>query len=200
MINWKILIPSFLFMLFLLRYYDFFYLYLPVRVFALSGAEPSLGNFLAYNYLLRVLFYLFKFPLIAAILSAGIFLEGNKNKEEIASFTELILLAVIAESVYFLSDIYKIVDFTFINPNYSLEDYTHFYPLSLFSLLETSASSSFKYLFQTLNIFELGYIACLIVGLRSLQYPIGSKAVSVTLFSYGGLLLTWALIMTFISL
>lgn len=198
--NWKILFPSFLILLLLFRYYDFFYIYIQVRQFTVKGYDTTLGTFLAFNYLLKVIFYLFKLPMIALVLSAGIFLEGSKNKENIASFGNLLSLSLGAEFIYFLSDLFKIIYFTFINTNYSEQDYTNFHPLSLFSFLETDSSSSFANLFQTLNLFELGYIICLVAGLRKLQYPDLPKAATVTLYSYGGMLFLWVLITTYFSL
>lgn len=197
--NWKIIIPSFFVILFLLRYYEFFYIYRPVQPFD-TGIEPTLATFTLYNYLLKVIFYGFKFLTISVILSAGIFLEGSKNKTEQASLKDLFLLTVLCEFVFFGQDLLKIANFSFINSVYTYEDYKTFFPLSLYDLLGTYPESNFAYAFQTLNLFEVLYVSFLILGLRKLQYPENMKAVSVTLSSYGGALFIWGLIMTFYSI
>ena len=197
--NWKIIIPAFFVILFLLRYYDFFFVYRPVQPFD-TGMEPTLATFTLYNYLLKVIFYNFKFLTISVILSAGIFLEGSKNKTEQASLKDLFLLAVLSEFVFFAQDLLKIINFSFINSAYTYEDYKTFYPLSLYNLIGADPNSNFAYAFQTLNLFEAAYILCLILGLRKLQYPDDMKAVSVTISSYGGALFIWGLCMTFYSI
>ena len=195
----KIIIPTFFVLLFLLRYYDFFVLYQPVQPFS-TGFEPTLETFTLYNYLLRVILLAFKFLLIAIVLSAGIFLEGKINKNDLASLKDSVLLAVLSEYVYFLSDISKIFQFTFVNTYYTYEDCKDFSPLTLFDLLEIESGSNYAYFFQAINVFELSYIVCLILGLRKLQYAEGTKAFSVTLASYGGALMIWILTVTYFTL
>jgi len=199
MSNWKIIVPAFFVTLFLLRYYDFFFVYRPVQPFD-TGIEPTIATFALYNYLLKVIFYGFKFLTISVILSAGIFLEGSKNKTEQATLKELFLLAILSEFAYLLQDIYKIVNFSFVNSVYTYEDYKAFFPLSLYNLLGTEADSNFAYAFQTVNIFEVVYIVSLVIGLKRLQYPDSQKAILVTLASYGGALFIYVLIMTFYSI
>lgn len=197
--NGKIIIPAFFVILFLLRYYEFFFIYRPVQPFD-TGIEPTLATFTLYNYLLKVIFYCFKFLTTSVILSAGIFLEGSKNKTEQASLKDLFHLTVLCEFVFFGQDLLKIANFSFINSVYTFEDYKAFFPLSLYDLLGTDPESNLAYAFQTLNLFEVVYISCLILGLRKLQYPDNMKAVPVTLSSYGGALFIWSLIMTFYSI
>lgn len=199
--NWKIVIPVYFTLLFLIRYYDFFYLYQPVRPVGMGGGyEPTFISFTLYNYALKVLFYVFKFLAIAVILTGGIFLEGNKNKTEMVSIKDLLLLAALTEFVFLTAEVTKIVYLTFILPNYTIDDYENFFPLSLFSLLGIDRSSNFAYLFQSLNLFELIYIISLIYGLKKLQYPDDMKAVPVTLFSYGSMLLIWILLVTYFTI
>lgn len=198
----RLLIPILFFIaLFIIRYYDFFYLYLPVRVYSMGGSyEPTLTSFLVYNYLLKIFLIGLKFLTVASVLAAGIFLEGKVNKTEMVGFRDLLVLAILAEFVLLGSDLTKIIHFTFINPSYDLEQYESFFPLSLFNALSVDGASEFAYVLQTLNLFEAAYIAVLIWGLRRLQYPQGLKAVEVTLFSYGSLLVIWMLIMTYFML
>lgn len=174
-------------------------MYRPVQPFD-TGIEPTLATFALYNYLFKFSFYGFKFLTISVILSTGIFLEGSKNKTEQASLKDLFLLAVLSEFIFFGQDLLKIANFSFINIDYTYEDYKTFFPFSLYDLLGTDSESNFAYAFQTLNQFEAAYISCLILGLRKLQYPDNMKAVPVTLSSYGGALLIWSLIMTFYSI
>lgn len=197
--EWRFILSAFFIILYLVSYYNYFFIYHPVQPPPYNH-KPTLGLFTLYNYTFKVLFYSGKFILIALILSAGIFLEGSKNKTEQASLKDLFLLAVLSEFVFFGQDLLKIANFTFINIDYTYEDYKTFFPFSLYDLLGTDSESNFAYAFQTLNMFEVAYISCLILGLRKLQYPDNMKAVSVTLSSYGGALFIWGLIMTFYSI
>jgi hypothetical protein len=199
--NWKIIIPAYFVLLFLTRYYDFFFLFQPLKsVVVKDEFIPTLGSFTIYNYFLKVLLYSFKFFIISTVIYAGIFLEGKTNKTNMVSLKDVFLLVVLAEFIFFASDLTKIVHFTFINPEYTKEDFQNFYPFSLFSLLEIDSTSNFAYIFQTLNLFEVGYICSLIYGLKHLQYPDTTKAATVTISSYGSLLLVWLLVVTYFTL
>ncbi|GCC51375.1 hypothetical protein SanaruYs_16000 [Chryseotalea sanaruensis] len=199
--NWKITLPLFLLLLFITRYYDFFYLYLPVRSFTLGGDyEPTMYSFVIYNYLLKLLFYIFKFLIIAIILSGGIFLEGNTNKTQIASLKELISLAILGEFVFFIEYLTKFIYLTFIYTEYRLIDYENFYLFSLYKLFDIESTSNLAFLFQTLNIFECGYIIVLIYGMYILQFTNIKKSALVVLYSYGSMLVIWILVMTYFKL
>lgn len=193
--------PGFFLVLFFVRYYDFFYLYLPVRIFVPGGVyEPTLLSFTLYNYLLKALFYLFKFLVVAAALSAGIFLEGNKNKEKITSIGSLFVLAAAGEFSFVLADLVKIIDLSFFSVGYTDQDHLHYYPLSLFSLSGADPDSPFSNLLQSISVFELMYIFILGYGLKELQYPDGNKAYKIAAISYGCLLLFWIVVTTSIKL
>lgn len=200
MINWRIVLPSFLVVVFLLRYYDFFYLYLPVRSFNIGGKyEPSIASFALFNYTLKLLYYLIKFIVIALALYAGIFLEGNKNKDRMASFADLFILVIASEFVFLSADVIKIFDFTFFNLDYDDQTYLNYYPLSLFSLLDIDADSFQANLFQTISIFEVIYIIVLGIGLKRLQYHDNLKGFTVAAYSYGSILAIWLIITTYIK-
>lgn len=200
MINWRIVLPGFLIIVFLVRYYDFFYLYLPVRTFNIGGKyESSISSFALYNYSLKLLYYFIKFLIISSALYAGIFLEGNKNKDRIVSFADLYLLAVAAEFVFLSADVVKIFDFTFFNVDYDDQAYLNYYPLSLFSLFDTDADSVQANLFRSISIFEVIYILTLGSGLKRLQYQENLKGFTVAAYSYGSILAIWLIVTTYLK-
>jgi hypothetical protein len=201
MINWRIVIPGFFLIVFLIRYYDFFYIYLPVRTFVVGGEfEPTILSFTLYNYSLKVLYYLFKFFIIGAVISAGVFLEGKNNKENVASIGSLFTLAVSAEFAFLLADIIKILDFSLFTVDYDDQDYTNYYPLSFFSLFDIDTDSPFSKFLQTINVFEVIYVLLLGYGLKELQYPDSTKGYKVAAISYGSLVVFWTVLTTYIKL
>jgi hypothetical protein len=199
--NWKISLPAFFILLFLIKYYDFFYIYLPVRSFTMgSDFDPTLASFSLYNYFFKVLFYLGKFLIVAGILSAGIFLEGKENKEKMASLGQLFLLAMTSEYILLAADLVKIIDYSFFFMHYTEQEYLHYYPLSLFSFLVADPDTPFATLLQVINVFEIGYTIFLAIGLSRFQYPEKTKAILVTLYSYGSMLAVWILIITYFKI
>jgi hypothetical protein len=199
--NWKILLPTFFILLFLTRYYEFFYLYEPLKSVAVQNEYvPTFGSFALYNFFPKTLLYSSKFLLIACVVYGAIFLEGRTNKTNMVSLKDVFLLVVLAELIFFISDLTKIINFTFVNPAYTKEDFQTYYPLSLFSLLQIDRTSDFAYMFQTLNLFEAGYICALIYGLNQLQFRDIKKAATVAFLSYGGLLLIWILMVIYFGL
>jgi len=201
MLNWKIIIPSYFILLFLTRYYEFFYIYQPLNTLTIeTGYTPTMGSFISFNYFLKVILYSLKFMVVSCVIYAGIFLEGKTNKTDMASLKDIFLLVVSAEFVFILRDLIEIVDFTFINTKYTKEEFQNFSPLSLFSFSEIDSTSAFTYLLQTVNLFELGYIGVLTYGLKELQYSETRKAVVVASSSYGSLLFIWILIVTYFSI
>lgn len=200
MINWKVVLPGFLITLFLIKYYDFFYLYLPIRTFIAGGdSQQTISSFTIYNYLLKASFYLLKFLLIATILSGGIFLEGNKNKLKVASIGDLYTLAMSAEFIFLLADMVKIIDFTFISTDYQDLDYLNYHPFSLFRLINVNPDSLFSYPLQSLNVFEFAYVGALGHGLKKLQFPNNNTGYRVVFFSYGSALVVWTVIISIIK-
>lgn len=200
MINWRIVLPGFLVVVFFVRYYDFFYLYLPVRSFNVSGRyEPTILSFTLYNYALKILYYLVKFLIVSLTLYTGIFLEGSKNKDKVVSFADLYILTVAAEFIFLTADVVKILDFTFFDVNYDDQSHLNYFPLSLFSLLDTDADSVQATLFQTISIFEIIYILILGIGLKRLQYDDSFKGFTVAAYSYGSVLAIWLIITTYIK-
>jgi hypothetical protein len=201
MTNWRVTLPGFFILLFLIKYYDFFYLYLSVRSFTMgSEYEPTIASFALYNYVFKVIFYLGKFLIIAGVLNTGILLESNRNSEQIVSFGKLFLIAIAAEYFLLAIDAVKILDFTFFSTNYTEQDYLNYYPLSLFSLLDISVNSFLAPLLQTINLFEAAYVIFLANALGRFQYPERTRAIRVTIYSYGSMLLIWVLMITYLKM
>ena len=184
--------------LFLIKYYSFFYITLPVREFIPNGSTPTIVTFLIYNFGLSVLYYPFKFIVIVTILTFGIFL--NKKYQDQANFGKLLTLAVSAEFIFLLSDVVKILYFTFYTTSYHELQFANFYPLSLFNLLNTHASSSFSYAFQVLNGFECIYIIYLVNGVSNLTEASFEESLGMVSYSYGFILIIWVLMVTCLNL
>lgn len=183
--------------LFLIRYYNFFHIVLPVREFVPSGSEPTISTFLIYNFGLSVFYYLIKFVIVGAILTTGLFL--NKTHHDKANFGQLFTLGVSAEFIFLLSDLVKSIYFTFIATQYTELQFANLYPLSIFNLIDSDLGV-LTYAFQILNGFEFLYFLYLARGISILIQSSFKEALGIVLYSYGSLLILWVLIMTYFNL
>ncbi len=159
----RILLPAFFVCVFLLSYYDFYYIYLPVRTNLIMDDQPTLGGFILYNFSLKLIGYSFKFLLVSVLILTIIFFA---DKESTCMYRNLILVVVASEVVFLLLDTIRILYFTFWLPEYSEADYINFHPLSTLALLKVNTESNFYSLLKSFNLFELGYVLCVSFGLR----------------------------------
>jgi len=180
----RFLIPAFFLLIFLIRYYDFFFLYQPVTISFVEIQPPTLESFIVFNYFLKVLFYSFKFLFVSILVFAGIFFVDD-NRDH---FKEVFSIVLVSEFVFIVGDIYKIVYFTFFATDYTEVGYMDFFPLSLYSIFPTD-SNSLNYLVRSLNFFEVAYILSLIWGLHYTKCT--NRPATVVLSSYGIFLLVW---------
>ena len=140
-----------------------------------------------------VVLYL-KTTFMAWILAMGGFFYGVSLSHK--KYWEIVLHA---EFVFVLVAVFKILWFTFIQTDFSLEDLQQFMPLSLQSILDTSAIPLWAlYPLQLLNAFEVLYWIILILLLN--QATKTKKGFGVVLASYGPALFVWMIFIMFLTL
>ena len=147
------------------------------------------------GYIVIPLIYLLKFSLIAMCLSIGAVLGNQK-----VSFKKLFHIVMIAEAIFLLPAIIKIVWFMFIQTDYGLEDLQFFYPLSLLSIFDAGTVAQWwLYPLQLLNVFEVIYWFALAYGLHQVLKKSVNDMLGFVLSTYGVGLLLWLVMVTFLS-
>lgn len=154
------------------------------------------------SYFVLPIFVLLRVYFTSTILYIGIFFTELK-----AEFGKLFKIALLADFVYVLSGLAKLVILIFFKEVNTLED-LQFQPLSVMELLNAkSIDPLFVYPLSLINVFELGYflvLACLLVSVineaneeRSVNY---GKSLKLVTASYGSGLFLWVVFVMFITL
>lgn len=154
------------------------------------------------SYFVLPIFVLLRVYFTSTILYIGIFFTELK-----AEFGKLFKIALLADFVYVLSGLAKLVILIFFKEVNTLED-LQFQPLSVMELLNAkSIDPLFVYPLSLINVFELGYflvLAWLLVSVineaneeRSVNY---GKSLKLVTASYGSGLFLWVVFVMFITL
>lgn len=147
------------------------------------------------GYAILPLLYLLKFTLIALCLNVGTLLFSYR-----IPFKKLFRLAMVAEVVFLVPVLLKLLWFLRVQTSFTLEDLQYFYPLSLLNLFESgSVAKWWVYPLQLVNVFELVYWLLLAYGLHRLLRTHYDRALTLVLSSYLPGLLLWATLIVFLS-
>lgn len=148
------------------------------------------------GYAIMPVVYFIKFFFAAGSILIGCLVAGHN-----LSFRKLFNVVVIAEFVFLLSTIIKVVWFGFINETYTLQELQNFAPLSLLSLFESSLVDPWLlYPLQLINVFEVVYCILLAAGLSLLLKQPLSKTTVIIFASYGLGIMVWAIFVVFLSM
>ena len=148
------------------------------------------------GYITLPLLYFFKFSVVATTLFVGVFFLDLKY-----SFKKQFQIAMIAEVVFLVPVVLKIIWFAFIQTDFTLEEFTSFYPLSLQNtFLDVQVEPWFLYPLQVVNVFEVGYWFVLAAGISMAFKEDFNKSLSLVIKSYGLGLLLWITLIVFLTL
>ncbi len=158
------------------------------------------------SYAIIPVFYAVKLCLVACCLSIGTFFINNRFE-----FKKMWGVALVAEFVFIVPTILKILWFAFIQTDYTLKDLQLFYPLSLLNLFDVgSVEPWLLYPLQVFNVFEVVYWLLLAWGVAAPLPPEGEFVTSqeitfgaglqLVLVSYGSGLLVWVALVMFLTL
>jgi hypothetical protein len=162
------------------------------RIAELVGRSPS-GE--AWEYLAIPFFFFAKFNALAIIFSCGAFLNNREISYssffETALYSDFILLAPL-----FL----RLVWFNLLYIDYTLEDLHNFFPLSLYSILDTGTIDHWlAYPTQLLNVFELAYWIVLALQLEEVLEKPFAESLGFVAKTYGVGLAVWVLVVMFLT-
>jgi len=143
------------------------------------------------------IFYAIKCSLVAFCLSIGLFFVTDRFE-----FKKLFGMAAVAEFVFLIPVVGKLLWFLFVQTDYTLEDLQLFYPLSALSIFDYHAVQPWLlYPLQVLNVFELIYWVVLAFGVaRVMPQRDVNRAIGVVASSYGTGLVIWVAVVMFLTL
>ncbi len=141
----------------------------------------------AFQYLTIPLYYIWKFTLIGLILWLGSFAFGYR-----ISYRKCWQIAMIAETLFLIPEMLKIVYLTYVFTDPNLYDIRAYYPFSLMNLVDyEDVASKWHYPLKALNIFELMYWTILTYGIHLAAKKKKEIAILIVLFSYVPIFLLW---------
>ncbi|NQZ77374.1 MAG: sulfate ABC transporter permease [Ekhidna sp.] len=113
------------------------------------------------QYLSVPFFLAWKWTWTTLILWIGCFMFGYR-----LHFNQLWKMVMLAELVFFLPEIVKVLWFTLFYTDPDYNDYMAFYPFSLINLVDyTQIDPKYHYPLKSINLFELLYWPVLILGI-----------------------------------
>jgi hypothetical protein len=145
-----------------------------------------------------------KLTFVASCLSIGLYFSTNRFL-----FKSALYVALLAEFVFLIPSLLKILWFSIIQTDFSLKDLQFFFPLSALNFFDyTTLQPWLIYPLQLLNVFELLYWLLLAEGLSKLifstkdelHYEMSfSQSFGIVAASYGTGLLLWVAVVMFIT-
>lgn len=147
------------------------------------------------GYAILPMFILFKCFLVVCCLSVGVLLANIAT-----SIKDLFRIVIIAEIVFIIQSLVKIIWFGIFFTGYTLQDLQYFSPFSLLNLIDREKVDVwYVYPLQLVNVFELVYWVALTYGMMSVTQSGFLKMFRLVALSYGVGLLLWAVCVVFLT-
>ena len=138
-------------------------------------------------------------PIKALLVSACIFTAISLGNEKMP-FAAVFKVVLIAELIPFTAMLIRTAWLMTHNPS-TLAEMQYVYPLSMLSLFKAGSLPVWcLYLFQLLNVFEIGYWLALAYGLRQFIMRSFGESLRLVSVSYGLGLFVWTVIIVFIQI
>lgn len=159
--------------------------------------EKSKFSLIVLNYLFPWVLFSVKFIVISLTLVAGFLLAGIKNIKLLHVFK----IVIIAELIFFIRSFYRLYHFGVVEPNFKMEDYQTYTPLSLKNIFIDSVPREFHYILSLINIYEVFYVVFLSLLFCQVLHGVKNmKIVSSVSLSYFSLIIFWSLFITLINI
>lgn len=150
------------------------------------------------SYIITPILMLLKFFAISVLLYIGIFFS-DLHKE--ITLGKIFKVVIISELVFIAASITKLLWFIFFAGNYTLDDMSFFYPLSLINLFNrTEVATYWIYPLQTVNIFQFFYVLILALGLSRVSSLKKEVADRVVLGTYIPAIAVWIALIMFLTI
>lgn len=150
------------------------------------------------SYLVTPLLLMIKFSVLSLIVYIGFFISGLQKKVTLGM---IFTIVVASEIVIVLASLTKFIWFAFFAGNYTLDEISFFYPLSLINLFgQNEVAKYWIYPLQAVNLFQVAYILMLAMGLAKISSVKREKADIIVLVTYGSALILWIAFIMFITI
>ena len=150
------------------------------------------------TYAMTPILLLLKFSVLSVLLYVGVFFS-DLTKE--ITLGKIFKVVVMCEIVFVVASVIKLLWFVFFAGNYTLEDLSYFYPLSLINLFSRSEVASYwVYPLQILNVFQVLYALLLAIGLSTTGLVRKSTADRVVLLTYFPAIVVWVATIMFLTI
>lgn len=139
---------------------------------------------------------LIKTQLVATVISIGTYFYNYE-----ISYSKVYNIVLKSEFVFLLAIFAKGAWFYLYQPDFTILDFQNFYPLSLLNIVDYKTLDPWMvYPFQTLNLFEAGYIALLTFFVKKALNITYLDSFLLIAISYGTSLILWITTVMFIIL
>ena len=150
------------------------------------------------SYIITPILLLIKFSAISVLLYIGVFFC---DLHKVITLGKIFKVVVVSELVFIAASIIKLLWFIFFAGNYTLDDISFFYPLSLINLFDRAEVAIYWiYPLQTVNIFQLGYVLILAMGLSRISSLKKDVTDRVVLGTYVPAMAVWIALIMFLSI
>ncbi len=161
--------------------------------FSESSVAEKIENYEKVTFLqiiIPVIFYFFRFVLIAGFVSATLFFYNIRFK-----FGRIILLTILAEYTYILKQGIKLFWFGVIKNDYSLKEFYHFNWDTISAYIDISELEIyFRVPLNTVNLFTVLYVFVLAYLLSKQQNIKYLRSLKITTLAFGAGLILWILL------
>lgn len=139
-----------------------------------------------------------KFSIISILLFTGLFFS-DFNKD--ISLGKIFRVVTLAEIAFITASLLKFFWFIIFAGNYTIDDISFFYPLSLANLFtRQEVAPWWIYPLQTVNLFQVFYVVLLSVGLTKVSTIKRERADTIILCTYIPAIVIWGAVIMFFSI
>lgn len=151
-------------------------------------------NMKKWIYFSAAIYLLVKLFIISLIFYTALYLSG-----EAVGLGQLFKIALLAEYIFLIPAVVKIIWFHYYYPGATLMDWHKTYVLSALSIFN-DVPGDWYYALQTLNVFEIAYWFILAFGISSVSSLSYDRSLRIVVTSYLPALFIWICLVSFMSL
>jgi len=150
------------------------------------------------SYVITPVMLLLKFSALSVLLYIGVFF-ADLHKE--LTLRKVFKVVMVSEVAFIIASIIKLLWFIFFAGNYTLNDMSFFYPLSLINLFDRNEVASYWiYPLQTVNLFQFVYVFLLAFGLSRISSVKRDATDKVVLATYVPGIVVWVALIMFLTI